>query len=116
MALTDFLRINLPYGIELDESGKWFAFNREYKPLGWNTNSFIKYENYPIATKFSRMTENFLVKLGQGDELKRDESGKIFRVMLYNDATNPRNGKSHWNKYSKKLELLSKIEIPKQKY
>ena len=36
MALTDFFRINLPYGIVRDSKGRWSAFNREYLPLGWN--------------------------------------------------------------------------------
>lgn len=38
MALTDFTRINLPYGIERNEKGEWTAFNREYlQSLGYYT-------------------------------------------------------------------------------
>ncbi len=35
MALSDFFRINLPYGMMRNESGEWFVFNREYAPLGF---------------------------------------------------------------------------------
>ena len=31
MALTDFFRINLPYGIRKNDKGEWVAFNREYQ-------------------------------------------------------------------------------------
>jgi hypothetical protein len=34
--LTDFFRINLPYGMQKNEKGEWMFFNREYVPLGWN--------------------------------------------------------------------------------
>ncbi len=34
--LSDFFRINLPYGISRTDDNEWFAFNREYLPLGWN--------------------------------------------------------------------------------
>ena len=34
MALSNFFKINLPYGIKRNENGQWTAFNREYKPLG----------------------------------------------------------------------------------
>lgn len=37
MALTDFIRINLPYGIERNEKGEWTAFNRPASnPEYWN--------------------------------------------------------------------------------
>jgi hypothetical protein len=34
MALTDFFRINLPYGLKKKLDNKWFIFNREDMPLG----------------------------------------------------------------------------------
>jgi len=47
MALGDFFRINMPYGMRRNDKGEWFVFNREYKPLGWNTKEFINEEDYP---------------------------------------------------------------------
>jgi hypothetical protein len=32
MALSDFFRINMPYGLKRNPSDEWFAFNREYMP------------------------------------------------------------------------------------
>lgn len=39
MALTDFFRINLPYGIKCNDKNEWATFNREYMPLGSNNKS-----------------------------------------------------------------------------
>ena len=65
MALTDFFRINLPYGIVRDSKGRWSAFNREYLPLGWNEredspvdiNSDNAFGNIPIHTEYEKVTE-----------------------------------------------------------
>ena len=108
-SLHNFLKINFPYGIELNELGKWVAFNREYKPLGWNTNEYVKYEDYPIATKFNGLTENFLIQLGN---VKRDDNDKIVKVYLYDDATNPNKGGIYWDNYAEKLKMLSQIKVP----
>ena len=41
MALNNFFKINLPYGIKRNGNGHWAALNREYRPLGGN--NFIKH-------------------------------------------------------------------------
>lgn len=119
MALTDFFRINLPYGIAKNENGHWMAFNREYLPIGFteegakrnfNINSLSE---YPIHTFYKGMTDDFLLKLGRGGEesITRKEGGEIITVFLYNDRTNPRNQPNDkpvlWNSYFEKLKLLS---------
>ena len=88
MALTDFFRINLPYGIVRDSKGRWSAFNREYLPLGWNEredspvdiNSDNAFGNIPIHTEYEKVTEKKLFEIA-GDEkfVERDTDGKINR-------------------------------------
>ncbi len=71
MALTDFFRINLPYGIVRDSKGRWSAFNREYLPLGWNEredspvdiNSDNAFGNIPIHTEYEKVTEKKLFEI-----------------------------------------------------
>lgn len=111
-SLFNFVRINLPYGIRLDKSGKWFAFNRGYKPIGWSTTDHVEYEAYPISNRFNGMTDDLLIKLGSS--IRRDEVGKICSVVLYTDATNPEQGGVHWDNYAKKLKLLSRLRVSKQ--
>ena len=119
MALTDFFRINLPYGIVRDSKGRWSAFNREYLPLGWNEredspvdiNSDNAFGDIPIHTEYEKVTEKKLFEIA-GDEkfVERDTDGKINRIYLYNDRTNPQSSNEYWNDYFSKIKLLSRFE------
>ncbi len=118
--LSDFFRINLPYGISRTEEGAWFAFNREYLPIGWNdrNNKFHaenKDNSLPIYTKYKRITEKFLKELAWDDKdgIRYDDKGKINKIWLYNDGTNPMNqsntNNKFWDTYFEKLKKLSKL-------
>lgn len=119
--LSDFFRINLPYGIARNDNDEWMAFNREYLPLGYNnTNSKgmpgHDYLEMPIYTKYKGISEKKLLLLADKDSsLQRDENGKICRLFLYDDGTNPMNqsrkNKALWMKYFKKIETLSELKI-----
>lgn len=120
--LTNFFRINLPYGIAKNENDEWMVFNREYMPLGFNDVDFkehvgISYSDKPIYTKFNGLTEKFLNEIAFHPEkgVIRDENGKIKTIFLYNDASNPTNqskGQEEltWNLYFDKLRKLSKLK------
>lgn len=119
--LSDFFRINLPYGIARNENDEWMAFNREYLPLGYNDMNLKgmpgqSYLEIPIYTKYMAITEKRLKALADDDtSLQRDENGKITKLFLYNDRTNPMNqshkNKDLWEKYFKKIEILSELKI-----
>lgn len=122
--LSDFFRINLPYGIARNSKGEWMAFNREYMPLGYNDTSHClanfpnsEFFNLPIYTKYRGLTERKLIQLAarEGEAIRRNEKGEIIAVWLYNDGTNPTNNNSKtnpfWDIYWKKLEVLSKLQV-----
>ena len=121
MALTDFFRINLPYGIARNEQGEWMAFNREYLPLGHrDTKSKFdlnKEEDHPAYTKYNGLTEAFLIKLAakDGTAINRNDAGEIVKVWFYDDGSNPRNQATEkaelWDRYFEKIKLLSKKEV-----
>lgn len=119
MALTDFFRINLPYGIKRNSKGEWFAFNREYMPLGFNDysqqESIFKHDAYaslPIYTKYKGLTEKKLLKIAyEGTAVERDEDGKINTVFLYKDGSNPQSNPKAWDEYFDKIKELSKLSI-----
>jgi hypothetical protein len=113
MALTDFFRINLPYGVKKDSDGAWFAFNREYKPLGYNDSlTRVEYSSIPIATKYKGLTTNRLKKIIANPKLIHyDDKGEAISAHLYNDATNPQSYPEHWEMYFKQIKELSKLEI-----
>jgi hypothetical protein len=110
MALGDFFRINMPYGIQRKGKTLWACFNREYSPLGF---SFVDHNGFLPAhyAEYFSMHEPFLLSIAEGGEkgLSRNDYGDIMRVWFYNDATNPMNSrdKSSWNAYFEKLQKLS---------
>lgn len=118
MALTDFFRINMPYGIVKSKEGKWYAFNREYVPIGWNDKKVGQhfdddnsYQDIPIRTKYKNATEATLKKLIDDDTtVKYDETGKIKLIFLYRDKTNPMNDKKYWDTYFEKIKILSSLK------
>jgi len=117
MALTDFFRINLPYGLKRNDENEWFCFNREYLPLGWNSKdnqeSIHKentYETMPLYTKYKGLTENKILKIiKEPSSIQRDENGIINRVFFYNDETNPKSSPKHWNDYFEIIKQFSQL-------
>lgn len=123
MALTDFFRINMPYGMKKNAKGEWFFFNREYVPLGWNQTSTKSiyddkaFSDYPVFTKYKLITEALLEKIAwdKQDGLKRNKDGTIETVFFYNDRTNPQSAPEYWDVYFEKIKLLSRCSV-KSKY
>lgn len=119
MALNDFFRINFPYGITQYKENFWYAYNREYLPLGFSSFEINRselndefFDNYPLLTRYKSLDEEFLLKVADSENyIERDESGIIKKVFLYNDATNPQSFPKYWDKYSKKIKLLSTLEV-----
>lgn len=120
--LSDFFRINLPYGISRNDQDEWMAFNREYMPLGFSTTDYPKennptdhFPNLPIHTKYKGLTEKVLLSIavdsGGEPAIERDENGKINKVWFYDDRSNPRNqereSKKVWDSYFDKLKVLA---------
>lgn len=118
MALSDFFRINLPYGMIKNSKNEWFVFNREYVPLGWNattknTSIFDEnaFANFPLYTKFKGLTENAILKIiSDPARIQRNDKGEIVIVFFYGDQTNPHSDQTYWNDYFNILKALSKFE------
>lgn len=112
MALGDFFRINMPYGMEKNDKNEWFVFNPEYKPLGFNTNEHLEYENYPVFVKYKGLTEKKLQKLAclEDGYIRRNEKGEIYMVWFYSDATNPKDTPKYWNDYFDRIKILSTLK------
>lgn len=119
--LDNFFRINLPYGIAKSEDGKWMAFNREYRPIGFNGSSRKgnpgeSYQELNVYTNYGKIKEDILLSLADDEsDIRRDDNGEITKVFFYGDATNPVNQSTNkstlWDKYFLKLQKLSRLEI-----
>ena len=115
MALNNFFKINLPYGMMKNENNEWACFNREYKPLGCKDSfAVIKDEDFDFC-KYDRLTESVLLKLVNRPSSIERVNGEITKVFFYSDVSNPSNfSKSDlYADYFKKLELLSKLKVKK---
>jgi hypothetical protein len=119
MALGDFFRINMPYGMKRSQDGKkWAFFNREYSPLGYNESGFyntINDDESPFYVEYKRLKEGTLQNLAWHPDagLRRNEKGEIVQVFFYNDATNPAgkpNSSPLWTNYFYCIEKLSKLK------
>lgn len=118
--LSDFFRINLPYGLVGNKEGYWMVFNRESKPIGFNIQSEINFstENETTPAMFSfypLLSDSLILELIDYDEssVKRDNLGNIKKFWLYNDQTNPMNQREkeneYWKTYWNRLESLAKL-------
>lgn len=111
---TDFLRMNLPYGMQKNENGQWMFFNRQYKPLGCATTDFIVDKDLvDFYSYYPKMDDAFLESLGEFGAIDRNAEGQIKRVWFYKDATVPSVGKLDevkWNNYISKLKMLASLK------
>lgn len=117
-ALSTFFAINLPYGIKRNEDNEWFAFNRKYIPLGWNTqnapsiHSDGSFSEHPLYTKYKGLTEAKLMQIASSEKfVTRDAEGKIKEVYLYLDENNPNYTDGVWENYFEKIKILSSLLV-----
>ena len=122
--LSDICRINLPYGLERNDGGKGMAFNREDKPLGFNTTDKAadarsmkgNSPELPVFSLYIGLTNRFIQEITGYDEsaVNRDEQGNIRRFWLYNDSTNPMNQQKkeneYWDIYWQKLKGIARLD------
>lgn len=105
MALGDFRAVFLPYCLQKQEDGRYAVLNREYKPVGFYTSDWVKYEEHPVLVKLKGLTKAKAVKLSDKGDADLD------CIYLYNDATNPVRNKVNMRAYLTKLEMLAKLSI-----
>jgi hypothetical protein len=99
-------RIMLPYCLDRQEDGSYVVLNRDYKPLGFATNYWVRYDDYPVAYRIKRLTAR------QAAKISCHGSEDLDRIYLYNDGCNPANNKSEaWKAYVKRLDVLRRLPI-----
>jgi hypothetical protein len=113
-----FYLFNVPYGLKRNSKNQWIAFNREYLPLGWNSDEDVTktvghndiYCDMPLYTSYPNLTETLLKKIAWGEDgIKRDENGNIKMVFLYGGGHHPRLGIPQQENYFQRILLLSEL-------
>lgn len=118
MALTDFFRINFPYGMKKNKNDEWFVFNREYMPLGWNSkfnqesiHKEMTYSEFPVYTKYKDLTENLILEIIKDKErIHKNNQNGIVQIFFYDDKTNPKSNPKYWNDYIDIIKSFSELE------
>ena len=85
--MTDFFRINMPYGMLRNDAGEWMFFNREYTALGSKSRDRVP-EDSDFYCAYTGITEKLLLELAVGSA-DRNENGEIVRICFYSDQTTP---------------------------
>lgn len=110
--MIDFFRLYQPYGLDRNAEGDWAVFNRYYAPLGQDRLAPHAELDY---RKYGNLDEKLMLALAsEGGEVRRDADGRINRVYLYSDKTNPREievKKELWEIYQSKLMLLCGLNL-----
>ena len=57
MPLGDFRAVFLPDCLQKQEDGHYAVLNREYKPVGFYTRNWVKYEKHPVLVKLKDVTK-----------------------------------------------------------
>lgn len=105
MSLDDFRSIYMPYCLKKQEDGSYAVLNREYKPVGFNTNDFTNYSDYPVTTKLKGISKAIAKKLSHEGSENTDV------IYLYNDGCVPVHSKANMDSYLKKLAILAKLKV-----
>ena len=110
--MTDFFRINMPYGMQRNNKGEWTFFNREYTALGNCSRESITQDS-SFYCKYTGITDNFLESIAEQNSVERNEKGEITRIWFYNDSTTPARidiNDEMWSRYTDKLKKLCKLK------
>ena len=103
MAIIDVRAVYFPYCLQKQEDGSWVLLNRNYKPVGFNTDDYIKYEDYPVSIKLKGLREKTLQAISHDGEVSDN-------IFLYDDGCVPTSSSSSMASYLKKVEILLKLK------
>jgi hypothetical protein len=137
MALNNFLKIYLPYGVTIHKDNTITVFNREYMPLGYNEirqnceingynrgGAFLE-TKLPIRSKLKKSPkitnhDEFWEEIAHDGKVHVD--GDLRRVFLYNDGSVPSNfdlssegpiglNIYYWDEYFRRIKKLAVLQI-----
>ena len=106
MAFPDLRSIAFPYCLQQQPDGAWVLLNREYKPLGFRTHDFIRYDDYPVAIALERALSPALRRQLSWTP---DHEGQC--LYLYNDAGVPVWNEAAMASYLEKLRILMHLRV-----
>lgn len=108
MPLHDFRSVFFPYCLVKNDDGHYVVLNREYKPVGFGTSDWVKYERYPVTYKIKGLTAARLAKISAKGDANKD------RIYLYNDGCVPTHSAKDMKAYLDRLKVLAPLLVELQ--
>lgn len=105
MPLNDVRSVFLPYVVERQPDGRYAILNREYKPVGFWTRSYVRYDDFPVLVKLKGLTPARAAKISYEGSTDTD------RMYLYYDDCVPTASAAHMTAYLKRLAVLAALQI-----
>lgn len=104
--LKDELRhTHFLYCLDRQADGSYVLLNRNYKPLGFMTEEYVRYEDHPVGVKLKGLGPKVAAKISyRGDE-------SLDRIYLYNDGCIPTDGAANMKAYLERLGTVMKLRI-----
>jgi hypothetical protein len=105
MSPNDFRAVFLPYCLQKQPDGRYAVLNRRYKPVGFQTREYLKYEDYPICVKLKGLRSTNAAKISFDGNPDTDT------IYLYNDGCVPTHSTKHMRDYLQRLEMLAALKV-----
>jgi hypothetical protein len=103
---SEFRQLFLIYCLDRLPDGSYVALNRRYKPVGFSSTEWVKYEDFPVRFKFKRaLSARQIAALSY----KGDTSAE--RIYLYGDGCKPTASDAHWAAYAARLQRLAGYRV-----
>jgi hypothetical protein len=104
MAIESTRAVYFPYCLQRQKDGSWVFLNRNYKPIGFNTDDYITYENQPVSMRLEGLGPAMVKKLSVSGCVDYE------RIYLYKDGSSPATSKAAMTDYLEKLGLLMSLK------
>lgn len=102
--LGELRHTHFPYCLQQQEDGRWVVLNRNYKPIGFVSTDYIRYEEYPVGATLKKLSAKTMLALSH------DPSFNEGRIYLYDDSCIPTRSAANMRAYLEKLVILMKLK------
>lgn len=105
MLKEELRHTHFPYCLMRNSDGSYVMLNRNYKPVGFMTGEYVKYEEFPISFHAKGLTKKMAAALSaRGDE-------DLERIYLYHDGCIPTADKKSMDAYLARIGKLLKLKL-----
>jgi len=103
--LHDFRAIYFPYVLKRQTDGRHAVLNRNQKPVGFATDEYIRFEDFPVTVRFKNLTPAKAARISCYGFADPDD------IQLYDDGCHPFSSTRDMNDYLRRYAMLLELKI-----